>query len=91
MTTAEKDGEQTDGPTHGHLSVKWDSSYRPWGETKMKEGALKTGEPAGTRTQSPRLKRATRPKCQWLDFTKVSPSFLCKYGLEMILYIPLIL
>jgi hypothetical protein len=28
---------------------------------------------------------------QWLDFTKVSPFFLCEQGLERILSIPLIL
>jgi hypothetical protein len=49
------------------------------------------GEPAGTRTQGPRLKSSKRPKCQWLDFAKVSPFFLCEQGLEMILYIPWIL
>ena len=28
---------------------------------------------------------------QWLGFAKVSPFILCEQGLEMILYIPLIL
>jgi hypothetical protein len=37
---------------------------------------VKTGEPAGTRTQGPRLKSSKRPKSQWLDFAKVSPFFL---------------
>lgn len=50
-----------------------------------------SGEPAGTQTQGPRLKSSKRPKSIWLDFAKVSPFFLCEQGLEMILYIPLIL
>ena len=37
------------------------------------------------------LKRAKRPKYQWLDFANVSPFFLWKQGLEMILSIPLVL
>jgi hypothetical protein len=51
----------------------------------------RSGEPAGTRTQGHRLKSSKRPKYQWLDFAKVSLFFLCEQGLELILYIPLIL
>ena len=49
------------------------------------------GEPAGTRTQGPRLKRSKVGFTQGLGFATVSPFFLCEQGLEMILYIPLIL
>jgi hypothetical protein len=52
---------------------------------------VRNGEPAGTRTQDPRLKSSKRPNYQWLDFAKVSPFFLCEQALETILYIPLIL
>jgi hypothetical protein len=53
--------------------------------------AVMYGEPAGPRTQDPRLKSSKRPNYQWLGFAKVSPFFLCEQGLEMILSIPLIL
>jgi hypothetical protein len=34
------------------------------------------GEPAGTRTQGPRLNRSKRQNYQWLDFATVSPFFM---------------
>ena len=61
------------------------------GKDEMGRGTLKTGEPSGPRTQDPRLKSSKRPKCKKLCFAKVSPSFLCEQGLEMIQYVPLIL
>ena len=41
MATTEEDCEQTDGPTHGHLSAKGKCSYRAWGKMKREEGYWK--------------------------------------------------
>lgn len=38
LATTEKDSEQTDDPTHGHLSVTCDCSYSAWGEKNREEG-----------------------------------------------------
>jgi hypothetical protein len=79
------------------IQAGWDFSYTFLAKRfccaplKFRKLLTVNGEPAGTRTQDPRLKSSKRPKYQWLDFAKVSPFFLCEQGLEMILYIPLIL
>jgi len=61
------------------------------GKDERGKGVLKTGEPAGPRTQDPRLKRSKR----WIHtvawFCEGFPVFLCEEGLERILSILLIL
>jgi hypothetical protein len=65
----------SDEPQPRRVSIRGDVERSCKSNNSLKLWIV-NGEPAGTRTQGPRLKSSKRPKCQWLDFAKVSPFIL---------------